>query len=278
MGVFYNIDTFNENGLDIPMTWDEFIETCDTLVSNGITPLSAGFLESWIFAIVHNPDFYSSVRPNMPTVLEDLMNGTITFDQVEGFEGVTERMRTMVDYHSDDAWSLDATKSYSNLAIGAAPMLIQGNWAAASIRGIAEDGNFGFFTLPYLNDPEKNLLSVNADDSFMIAEASNHKAEAVEFLRYLTTTEASELFTGYANQISIVKDVNTSDLDPMLADIVAILETGLAVNIEEEPRMSGEYDSIYKELMENYALDRSVTFDQLVNDLNSEFKKINDLA
>ena len=39
MGVWYNIDIFEENNLEIPKTWDEFINVCETLKSKGITPL-----------------------------------------------------------------------------------------------------------------------------------------------------------------------------------------------------------------------------------------------
>ena len=39
MGVYYNQEIFDEYGLEIPETWDEFTALCDTLQSNGITPI-----------------------------------------------------------------------------------------------------------------------------------------------------------------------------------------------------------------------------------------------
>ena len=38
-GVIYNQDIFEEQGLEVPETWDEFIAVCDALVDAGITPV-----------------------------------------------------------------------------------------------------------------------------------------------------------------------------------------------------------------------------------------------
>lgn len=57
MGVWYNIDMFEEYGLEIPTTWDDFVAVCETLKENGITPmgLSAKVPDVW--------DIPSSVQP-----------------------------------------------------------------------------------------------------------------------------------------------------------------------------------------------------------------------
>ncbi len=39
MGVFYNMDIFEENSLEIPETWDDFVKLCDTVKAAGITPV-----------------------------------------------------------------------------------------------------------------------------------------------------------------------------------------------------------------------------------------------
>ncbi|HOF95402.1 MAG TPA: ABC transporter substrate-binding protein, partial [Clostridia bacterium] len=45
--VYYNKDIFAAQGLSVPATWDEFIEVCQTLKDNGITPLANGVADEW---------------------------------------------------------------------------------------------------------------------------------------------------------------------------------------------------------------------------------------
>ena len=46
-GVIYNQDIFEEQGLEVPETWDEFIAVCDALEDAGITPFYGTLADSW---------------------------------------------------------------------------------------------------------------------------------------------------------------------------------------------------------------------------------------
>ena len=46
-GVYYNMDVFEKENLQIPQTRDEFIALCDTLKQKGYTPLANGLAEEW---------------------------------------------------------------------------------------------------------------------------------------------------------------------------------------------------------------------------------------
>ncbi len=46
-GVIYNQEIFEEQGLEVPETWDEFIAVCDALVDAGITPFYGTLADSW---------------------------------------------------------------------------------------------------------------------------------------------------------------------------------------------------------------------------------------
>ena len=41
-GVWYRPSIFEEYGLEPPQTWEEFMTVCDTLKSNGVTPITIG--------------------------------------------------------------------------------------------------------------------------------------------------------------------------------------------------------------------------------------------
>lgn len=46
-GILYNKEMFEENGWEIPTTWDEFIELLDTIQASGQLPLYFGFKDTW---------------------------------------------------------------------------------------------------------------------------------------------------------------------------------------------------------------------------------------
>ena len=46
-GVLYNRQMFREHGWDIPTTWQEFIDLCETIRAAGILPLYFGFKDTW---------------------------------------------------------------------------------------------------------------------------------------------------------------------------------------------------------------------------------------
>ena len=48
--VIYNVQMFEENGIEVPTTWDELIAACETLEAAGITPIYSTFKEPWTVA------------------------------------------------------------------------------------------------------------------------------------------------------------------------------------------------------------------------------------
>ena len=44
--VFYNKDLFEQAGVTVPATYDEFLKACDTLKAKGITPIAMGGQEA----------------------------------------------------------------------------------------------------------------------------------------------------------------------------------------------------------------------------------------
>ena len=47
LGVYYRKDIFEENGIAVPTTFEEFEAACAKLKENGITPISTAGLNGW---------------------------------------------------------------------------------------------------------------------------------------------------------------------------------------------------------------------------------------
>lgn len=46
-GILYNKDMFEEHGWQIPESWDELIDLCQEIQSEGILPFYFGFRDTW---------------------------------------------------------------------------------------------------------------------------------------------------------------------------------------------------------------------------------------
>ena len=45
--MYYRTDFFEQCNLEVPTTFEEFEQVCDTLVENGITPIATAGLNGW---------------------------------------------------------------------------------------------------------------------------------------------------------------------------------------------------------------------------------------
>ena len=46
--MFYNKQLFEENGVEVPTTYEEFLDVCQTLKDNGVTPMTMCGTDAWI--------------------------------------------------------------------------------------------------------------------------------------------------------------------------------------------------------------------------------------
>ena len=84
-GVYYNKEVFEQFGLEPPNTWEEFIGICDTLLANGITPMSLAGQNPFISIYWFD---YLNMRLNGPEFHRDLVAGRVDFLDPRVFSGV----------------------------------------------------------------------------------------------------------------------------------------------------------------------------------------------
>ncbi len=83
--IYYNQSVFDELGLQPPATWSEFTALCDTLLDNGITPLSIAGDDIWVNTLWLD---YLDLRLNGAAFHRQLLSGEIAYTD--------ERVRTVL--------------------------------------------------------------------------------------------------------------------------------------------------------------------------------------
>lgn len=209
--VIYNTEIFEEQGLEVPQTYDELIAVCDQLVAAGITPFYGTFKDPWTVAQgwfdytvggeIDVADFYAEMNDIGTEVGPD---SPVSFQKT--LAEPVDRMKLLIDsYTNADA----ASKGYGdgNLAFakGEAAMYLQGPWALGEIAKTAPDLSVGTFPLPMTDDPEDLEVRVNIDLAAWIPEASDNQEAAREFLSYLFQQDVMDAYNaaqlGYGTTI-----------------------------------------------------------------------------
>jgi raffinose/stachyose/melibiose transport system substrate-binding protein len=197
--VIYNKQIFEDNGLEVPTTWDELIEVCERLEAAGITPIYSTFKDPWtvgqglfdytVGGSINVAEFYDEMNALGTRVGPD---SPVSFEKT--LAGPMEKMMELAAYSNPDAES----RAYGdgNVAFGAGEgaMYMQGPWALGEIAKTAPELELGTFPLPVTDDPDDTKVRVNLDLALWIPEVSTEKDAAREFVAYLMQAEIMDDF------------------------------------------------------------------------------------
>lgn len=197
--VIYNTQIFEDNGIEVPQTWDELIAACEALEAAGVTPFYATFKDDWTvaqgwydYAIGGSLDlveFFDALAEEGA----DVGSGSgVSFE--EGFAEPLARMGELTAFTNDDAASRAYNDGNTAFAKGEAAMYLQGPWALAEIAKTDPDLELGTFPLPMTDDPADLKVRVNTDLAAMIPEESLHKEAARDFMEFLYQPENIEAY------------------------------------------------------------------------------------
>ena len=219
--MFYNKQIFEENGVEIPGTYEEFLDVCQTLKDNGVTPMTMCGTDAWIPA-----QFVQQIAGGMAgdQLFKDVCDGTEQWNN-ETHVKAAEEVKKMVDngYFQDGYIGMGPEESTDLFTSGQAAMYFQGAWDADKCAKSEIGENVGAFVLSAY-DPQYNNISVGSvDTSFSVSETCKNKDAAVAFLKYWTSQEAEEtLLYDYARIPAGNYEIDESKISPLMVDVLNI--------------------------------------------------------
>ncbi|MFD5779307.1 ABC transporter substrate-binding protein [Streptomyces sp. NPDC126933] len=189
-GVFYRKSNFAKWGVKEPKTWDEFLGLCDTLKSKGVAPIGigAGGNTAWVASSWFD---YLNIRVNGATYHRDLLAGKRRFDDPE-VRKVFDRWNEALPYFDPNGTALPFQEATTALLQGRTGMMLIGTFFADSApKGALDD--IDFFRFPVI-DPKIPMAEEAPTDGFFASARTSRKDEVKEFMRYLATAEAQEIY------------------------------------------------------------------------------------
>lgn len=229
--VIYNKEIFEANDLEVPQTWSELLEVCQTLQAAGITPFYATFKDDWTvgqgwydYSVGGSLDvieFFDGMNAEGTAVGPD---SSVSFQK--DFAEPMEKMTQLAsDYVNDDAPSRGYGDGNLAFSKGEAAMYLQGPWAFGEIAKTAPDLELGTFPLPVTEDPEDLEVRVNMDLAAMIPEGSRHQEAARDFLEYLYLPENIEAYNESQLGFTPTTDAPAPD-DPRIEGMIPYYQEG----------------------------------------------------
>ena len=205
-GVIYNKDIFNELGLSIPKTWDEFLELAQTVQDNGITPFYFTLKESWTSLPAWNTIASTLVSSGS---FKKVNSKETTFNEL--YDETSDKIMQLIKYGHSDNFGVGYNDGNTAFANGESAMYLQGSYAIPAILTVNPDLNLGMFPLPASNNEDENKLVSGVDVYFAIPKDSKNKEESIRFINFLLEEENAKTYIDEQSAFSAVEGVIQED-------------------------------------------------------------------
>lgn len=196
-GLFYNKEIFEKHNLQVPTTWNEFVNVVETLKAAGVAPIGLGGKDVWPINLAVQ-GLQASVHDDQMTYIKGLWTGDTKLTDPAHLE-VLEKAQFMMKNTIDGFMGIDYGTLPSLFATGRVAMIADGTWDATTIATANAELKFGYFPIPGSDKAENNKnLAGKYDMTWMVVEKSANKEYALKWLEMLSEPANYTAFTNAA--------------------------------------------------------------------------------
>jgi raffinose/stachyose/melibiose transport system substrate-binding protein len=191
----YNKDVWDQAGLDAdnpPTTWDDWMAACETLKTAGFTPMGGGISDGFWGEWYLGHALIQSL--NSPGEAIELFIGDKDFRDPQYYE-FWSKLEEMVKagYMNDDMLSIDLFTAINKVVTG--EIATTQNVGAVIPSHIAQIGDrVGLMVMPTFGQGPLAGIPITDSQGFGIPTATEHKAEAADFLMYMQSPDRLNAF------------------------------------------------------------------------------------
>jgi raffinose/stachyose/melibiose transport system substrate-binding protein len=229
-GILYNTKVYEELGLDVPKTWDEFAANNAKVKEAGLVPVAQTYRDTWTSQLFVLADFYN-VLAEAPSFADDYTANKAKYATtpaaVRGFEHLQQGFEQ--GWWNEDFGAATYEDGLYMVATGEAahyPML---TFAIGAIQQNhpEELNDVGFFAQPG-PDAAKNGLTVWMPAALYIPAGSPNAEAAKDFLNFVASPEGCAVNTaaiGVTGPYLVEGCELTGDVPTAVADMLPYFET-----------------------------------------------------
>src|SRR5699024_789265 len=228
-GIVYNQAIYDELGLEVPESWDDFMANNEKISAAGYDPVIQTYGTTWTSQLFVLGDF-ANVLAADPQWAEEYTAGNRSYAEPPGLAGF-KHLEAVAEagYFNKDFSTATYDDGAKMLAEGTGVQYPVLTFVLDPIKANYPDAvdDIGFMAIP-ANDPSLTSATIWQPDALYIpttTEGAKRKA-AIEFITFMNSQEACELFNEnsppkgpYPNTCELPDDVA-----PLLKDIQGYLE------------------------------------------------------
>lgn len=265
-GIWYNKSIFERNDIEIPKSYEEFIEVCHQLKNAGINPMVIGGKDEAgvrILYLMSDTFAKESIR-----LQENLYNDNMKWTDktiTDAFYKVTYLINK--EFIMKDSIYLTYQQAFQEFVKGSAAMTIMSSNSMNLAQKDFEQqaGEFGVFLLPinHSGSPQTNLIEYG-NELIGIFLHSSLKEEANLFLSFLTREDIVKRYIDYAKLPVTVKNIDITNIKyaTQWKQLERNINLSATINFLDY-RLEEDFDLLTKELMIG-----KISVEDMANELN----------
>ena len=182
IGVFYNKDIFAANGLEVPQTYQAFLDVCEALKAKDILPVSMGIKDGWPQIMLANMLAGTDLLAKNPTWGSERNADTVKFNNPDLVKAMEKYQYICQNYAGDSLPSITYTQMLEQFFTGKAAMLPMGSWVNAEVAKGLQEFEVGWFPMP--GDDNANVLSVFVNEGLSISAYTQYPEVCKDFVKF----------------------------------------------------------------------------------------------
>lgn len=231
--VWYKPPTFEENGYEVPATWDDLLALTDQMKADGLTPWAVGAGDSWNLTDIFEMLYLTSAG-------EEAYDTLFSADGNWTDQTVLDAAAAMTDLYTEENITGGIEGALATLFVdgigqvfspnGEAELFYEGGFVGGIATGdvnpdLVPGEDINFFDFPPVSG-DGLKITIGGD----VMAAFNADSDVAAFMEYMTTAEAGQTWAAGGTIISPIKGVDTSVYEEV--SVLAVQEAEQVTNAD----------------------------------------------
>lgn len=225
--MWYNVDLFEEHGISVPTTWEEFIAVSVQLKDAGVTPIGVGNKDLWP---VGNWASHIVSRSMGEEDYDKMLKQEIPLDSPE----LIEALGALVELQeagivNESASAIDDNEGAQLFFQGQAAMHPIGSWLVSWAIEENPDLNFDFFNLPAMDGAGTQDSVIAVSTGYVVNAKSSHIDIATDFLTFFSSPEQVAAVVDAGGTPWATGSLDRDDIDPRQLALMELMQSSGAI-------------------------------------------------